>query len=156
MTHPTEKPQYWSYQVRASMAGQKPLNEKLIANKHGYTYAQAVEYCTERWGNRFKADSLKPYDPIKVSKAEDARTDVLTPAERMQRHREGLERKRRLAEKQNPRPKEDKRLWIVTLANGEQQEMKSFKRTFEAVTKAAKSRYGQQVKNIDEWPQLPK
>jgi len=154
MTQPTEQPQYWQYQVRASMAGQKPLNELLLSEKR--TQAQAVEYCTERWGNRFKADSLKPYDPIKVSKAKDARTDVLTPAERMQRHREGLERKRRLAEKQNPRPKEDKRLWIVTLANGEQKEMKSFKRTFEAVTKAAKSRYGQQVKNIDEWPQLPK
>lgn len=154
MTQQTEQPQYWQYRVRATMAGQKPLNELLLSEKR--TQAQAVAYCVERWGNRFKADTLKPYDPIKVSKAEDARKEPLTQAERNKRHQEGLKRKKALQAKAPPRPIEDKRLWMVTLANGEQKEMKSFKRTFEAVTKAAKSRYGQQVKNIEEWPQLPK
>jgi len=153
MTQQTE-PQYWQYQVRAGMAGQKPLSELLLSEKR--THKEAVEYCVNRWGDRFKG-TLKPYDPIKISKAEDARTDVLTTAERMQRHREGLERKRRLAEKKEQAARQvEKKLWNVFLFTGESKALTSVKRTREQAEKRAYQLYGSRVRNIDEWHELPK
>ncbi len=154
MTHSTEQPQYWQYQVRASMAGQKPLSELLLSEKR--THKEAVEYCVNRWGDRFKPATLKPYDPLKISRIEDAKTNVLTPQERERRLVLAREQRERSAAKRlELKAKGERKLWEVTLYSGEKKRMTSHKRTQEAAIKSAESRYRQKVKSIEEYRELP-
>jgi len=73
------EPQYWQYQVRASMAGMPRRNELLVAKSQGYTRTEAIAYCKKLWGDNFIENTLVPYSfPTERKISEQSPTETVS------------------------------------------------------------------------------